>query len=378
VPPALHALIVGVSAYAHLPGGDGDPAPRSYGLRQLTATASSAARVAERLREVAPQLTIPLGTCRVLLSPSPAECARRPDLAGGTLATRENVRQAALAWREDCNGHRDNIALFYFAGHGVQRSRSDAVLLMRDFAHGGGNPLYNAVDVNNLFEGMAPTAGRPEMARTQLWFIDACRGFPAEFDNFEKLSATEVFEVELSDHDDRNAPVYFGALPGTSAYSITGEETIFCEAMLECLDGAAGQRPPGSSEWKVTVGSLLRGLQAIVGEINEREGGGQEVFDGGQAPRPDAPVLTLDHVPDVRVRLELTPPRAAERVALSVVRGTDGVPVPVPTPLAPNPFADRWPAGVYKFGATPPECGILEEDWPVLPPVFPWSAEVRA
>jgi hypothetical protein len=36
---------------------------------------------------------------------------------------------------------------------------------------------------------MAPTAERPEMARTELWFLEAYRNFPSAFDNFETLSA---------------------------------------------------------------------------------------------------------------------------------------------------------------------------------------------
>jgi hypothetical protein len=34
---ALHALVVGVSAYMHLPDGTGEAAPRDYGMKQLSA-----------------------------------------------------------------------------------------------------------------------------------------------------------------------------------------------------------------------------------------------------------------------------------------------------------------------------------------------------
>jgi hypothetical protein len=255
----------------------------------------------------------------------------------------------------------------------VQRTRADAVLLLSDFAEGGGNPLYNAVDVNHLFAGMAPTAERPDLARTQLWFIDACRNFPAAFDNFERLHATDVFEVGLSDLDDRCAPVYFGSLPGASAYSIVDEETIFARALVECLEGAAGYRAPGSREWTVTVSSLLTGLQKVVAEIDE--GSGQQVFDGGQTPRPDTPIVTLEGTPDVRVRIVLRPEANAGGVTLAV-RRSDGTDVVVPAPLAPNPYVDRWKAGIYRLGAAPATCGIAEDDWPVLPPVFPWIGEI--
>lgn len=372
---AIHAFIVGVSAYRHLPGGEGERGPSDYGMRQLSACAASAVSVANWLTSAGNRLAVPLATCRVLLSPSPNEFDDLPDFEQMSVATRENFRQSALAWRDDCATDRDNISLFYFAGHGVQRTRSDAVLLMHDFAEGGGNPLYNAVDVNNLFGGMAPSVERPAMARTQLWFIDACRGFPSAFDNFERLAATEVFEVVLSDHDDRCAPIYFGALPGSNAYSIKGKETLFSRALLDSLRDAGGERAPGQQSWYITAGSLLRGMQAMIAEINEAEGSNQEVWDGGQMPRPDTRIVRLDHVPQVRVRLELVPPTAADRVVLGVL-DPNGMRIAVPNPLNPNPFKDRWPAGVYHLAATPPTPGILSEPLPVMPPAFPWRAEV--
>jgi hypothetical protein len=376
--PALHALIVGVSAYPHLPGGNGARSPDDYGMRQLSASASSAASIMQWLEAAADRLVVSLGSRRLLLSPSPGELDDRPDLAEQAgVATRENFRTAALEWREECADDRNSIAFFYFAGHGVQRTRSDAVLLMRDFTEGGGNPLYNAVDVNNLFGGMAPTARRPDMARTQLWFVDACRGFPSAFDNFQALRASEAFEVELSDRDDRCAPIYFGALPGSDAYSITGRETLFSKALFESLRDAGGERAPDQQDWRVTIGSLLRGMQATIDAINAEEGSDQAVWDGGQTPRPGTPILKLDHVPEVRVQLELRPAAAVDQVALAVQR-PDGSPVPVPSPLNPNPFATRWPAGVYRMGATPQGAGIDEDLWPVMPPAFPWSGEVTA
>ena len=48
------------------------------------------------------------------------------------------------------------MTIFYFAGHGVQRTQRDAVLLLDDFGAPGGESLANTVDANHLFDGMVP------------------------------------------------------------------------------------------------------------------------------------------------------------------------------------------------------------------------------
>jgi hypothetical protein len=281
----------------------------------------------------------------------------------------------ALAWREDCAAHEENVALCYFAGHGVQRTRTDAVLLLEDFLSTGGDPLSSGVDVNNLVNGMAPTTTRPRMARTQLWFLDTCRAFPSAFDRFEVLQPSTVFEVGLSDRDDRSAPIYFGSLPGATAYAQPGGFTIFSRALLECLDGAAGVRRAGTPLWDVTIGSLAQALDPVVQMVNAVTGGDQEIFVAGQLARPKGRIVTAPGVPDVQVSLELRPGPAAEAVVLQVI-AADGSPKAVPAPLVPNPFSDRWSAGVYRMGVAPPGCGLADDDLVVLPPEFEWVGEV--
>jgi hypothetical protein len=72
VSPGVHALIVGVSSYRHLPGGGGVQAAETYGLTQLSAAASTATAVYEWLATQSANLRVPLASCRLLLSPSGA------------------------------------------------------------------------------------------------------------------------------------------------------------------------------------------------------------------------------------------------------------------------------------------------------------------
>jgi hypothetical protein len=57
----------------------------------------------------------------------------RPALADALPATSDNLQAAALPWRDDAATSRAGATLFYLAGHGIQRSRGDPLLLLSDF-----------------------------------------------------------------------------------------------------------------------------------------------------------------------------------------------------------------------------------------------------
>lgn len=361
----LHALIIGVSAYPHLPDG-ATPKANGYGMQQLSASAVSAYRLAQWLEEAADRLAVRLGSCRLLLSPSPDELADMPPAGSYKEATLGNIRTEALAWRTDCRSARDNVALFFFSGHGVQRTRQDAVLLAADFGDSEGNALFNSVDVNNLFDGMAPTIEHPDIARTQYWLIDACRVLPAAFKNFEKQSAAEVFDVILADYDDRCAPIYFGSVPGGFAYTVPNETTIFGDALLQCLRGRAGFKL-NAGTWAVTVGSLMSALPTVVAELNKKHEGTQAVAAGGILSDASRPLVSLTRTPDVRVEIRLTPP---DRAKLLVQRLADGASMAVPSPLSPNPFETMWSAGSYKATFDPAGDGFENDELIVMPPSY--------
>jgi hypothetical protein len=370
---ALHALIVGVSAYPHLPGGTGSPAEADYGMTQLSASAASAAELERWLRAAGDRLAVPLGTVRMLVSPSPGELARDPGLEGRPGGGREDLRQAALAWREDCASDPENIALFYFAGHGLERSKRDMVMLCSDFGDLSGDPLYNAVGLHNLYFGMALADERPRMARTQLWFVDACRVHPRAFAQLVDPEASKPFESRPPRSERRCAPVYFGALPGEAAFAIPDERTFFNQALIESLDHAGGVKDEGGTEWKVTANSLLRGMQAAIEPINARLGTEQEIWDGGQMEDPDRRIARLDGVPEVDVSFELAPAAAAAMVDLAV-SDLAGKSMLGPR-LSPNPYSDRWPAGPYTMEVSPAIPGV-EPFLPVRPPNYKWRANV--
>jgi hypothetical protein len=351
-PPGLHAFIVGVSAYPDLPADKTKLAAHHFGMQPLESGALSAFRVFEWLTDPRTRLARPLATCRMLLLPSAKELAAEPKLAAriGDCTPQAFLKDAA-DWRDDASQSPENITLFYFAGHGVRRTQDDSVLLLQGFGNGIGGPLVNAVALTNIIGGMAITTTRPNIARTQLYFVDACRNFPAAFKHLQQPQPTEVFQVELSPEERRTAPVYFAAASGTQAVGIPGEQTIFSHALLRCLtnDAADLVDQNGVDQWLVTVRSLQPALEKSVDELNTKHGVQQVIGFGGI--QGDAVLCELDQAPLVNVTLNIDPDAALPVIRIIARNGAQNPIANIPAPLAPHPFTSSWPAGFYTLSA---------------------------
>jgi hypothetical protein len=341
VNPGAHALIVGVSEYPHL-GGGRTPVADPWDMTQLTSAASTAHKVFEWLKSAT--LTAPLATCRVLLSPSPIEA----HLAGvADPATLANVKQEARAWRADAASHPDNVTFFYFAGHGVQRTKEDAVLCLMDFRDPADTVLHRAIDVATLFGGMSPSPTQPNIARTQFYFIDACRAQLAQLGKFATPQTSAVFDLELGGQDDRRAPIFFASVSNHVAAAIPGVQTLFSRALLECFEGAAGdslgEDESGVPRWGVKLQSLIEALDLQVEDLNQELEGDQLCTVGGLL-RP-ATVCLLDQAPVVKIVLTLDPVHASQMSRI-VIRGNNQ-PDRVFTPPFDHPVEDEVSAGAY-------------------------------
>ena len=351
--PGVHAFVVGVSDYPLLPAVPPGVQPPHYGIAPLTSAALGAFAFYNWLIDAHTELPLPLVTCRLLLAPSALELANDPTLAavGAARPGLTNFLKDAADWRTDASSSPDSITVFYFAGHGVQRTKDDAVLLLEEFGNGIGGPLMNAVDVKNLFYGMAPSPARPQIASTQVYFIDACRNMPAVFTSFETLQPTQVFPVELSGQDNRRAPVFYASIAGTTALGLRGKQTLFSKAVVDCLKNNAAdlQEVDGQERWVVSVHRLAKALEFSIADLNREHGGDQDWGYGG-IPK-EAPICYLQTTPTVDVQLEIDPDLAVGETTVEV-RDETGTVVAVPDPLNPHPYICKWPAGMYSIGAT--------------------------
>jgi hypothetical protein len=311
--PRTHALVIGVSAYPNLPAKGaraGDPA-KTFGLRQVETTASSAIRFARWLRDDYTNPDAPLATISLLVSPSAPEWAADPDpdeLKGVASPDRAATAEAVIAWRDRCRGDRDGIAIFYAAGHGYQVTQYDASVMLNDFGVGD-IPMEKTIDVGQVHRGMAG----PDLPLTQFYFVDACRTrvpLPFEPSQAARGVALRVDNVP----DDRVAPIFFGAAPGRASYGLPGEGTVFLQALLSVLADQQWYEPDRLGRWGIQSGSLVIHLEQKVQEVAR----GKQLIDVGGNGR-SRPINFLASPPTVLIRIGVDPleARAIARAALS-------------------------------------------------------------
>jgi hypothetical protein len=372
--PGVHAFIVGVSDYPHLPRPDSPGEDATLRLKGLTSAARSACSVAEWLLANGARLPQPLASLRLLLSPSRDERAQITSAC--ELAARPVLDQflaSAAAWRRDLLPCPDSVAFFYFAGHGMQGAAADQVLMLDDFGENpeAGSVLRKSITTSSLVNGMAPTQEHPDIARRQWFFFDCCRDTQKAIRKAESAQSSDAFAWDVTLKDDRDVSVFNAAIEGARARAHPEGVTVFSEALLDCLSGAAGERRGDRTGWHVSTGSLGRALSVIGKQLERLDP--RVRFD--PQPRGDllSSVVLLDGAPSVKVTLNITPAAAVGHTSLLIRNGAEDS-VEVAMPLQPNPYPDKWPAGSYRIDTedTTSSVQIRGEFEEVMPPHWSW------
>lgn len=245
-----HALVIGVADYLHLPGGSkfaAAPAYNSFGLPRLDSPHVSAISVANLLRTLSNRQA-PLGTIELVLSPATYTDPQGQQSAVD-LATMNNITQAFVAWSNRAHANPDNIAIFFFCGHGFEKDVM--ILLPADF----GNPAVANIAVNMLDFTTSRYNNLYECdAKTQLYLVDACRENPIDLMRLN-ANPTALISTFKSRQPPRDSPVLQSANSGMKAHGAPGQRSYFSQALADCFQkfGARGQN---GGVWEVNTGSL--------------------------------------------------------------------------------------------------------------------------
>ena len=280
----VHALVIGVSRYDFLPGGTGPTTTKSLlgGLSQLSAAATSAARVANWLRDHFEYPEVQLGSVRLLASPVEGELP----LPGGVTpppATYDEVRRALFAWRADARETPGNITLLYVAGHGIQTSNEGGILLLQDVGHPDFPVLDRALDVSSIRRGMVGDPTDPETSTppVQYYFYDACRVQPPGVMSFEELQAGLSFDVPRGLAPDMSWVLWGSRSRDFALADPETRATLFSKALLLTLESRAPADKDGRT---VRFGLFQMELETAVDELAAEADEQQTVVPGGSGP----------------------------------------------------------------------------------------------
>jgi hypothetical protein len=318
--PGVHALIVGVSQYDFLPDVDDPPSPDTWNLTSLGSTAIAAAQVAGWFKHNADRLARPLKTLRVLLSP--VESVERPSLPDWVTQdllrpTQACFGDAVQAWRQDCADNSQNVAFFYFGGHGFTRGLGveDLVLALADFLEPGEGIPPRVAFASNIFNGMAPQTKDDRVALEQFFFFDCCRTFLGQAKDMDDKSVPSILGVSaLEGVGDNRVYAFCRAVNNNaSAFASTGSTTYFAASLLDAMENAG--RNIGS-QWQVDGFALQGRLIARYPRIAKRLFPFENINNGPVLRRLMAP-------PSVGLDIFLDPAAAAaDRLVRLVGSGT--------------------------------------------------------
>ncbi|MET7400421.1 caspase family protein [Dactylosporangium sp. NPDC005572] len=296
---------------------------------------------------------------------------RLPDGTRETVdaAVFHEFKAAFRRWYSRCHADPDNIALFFFCGHGWDRDGQ--LLLLEDVGKDPHAVFEHCVELSEVRALMQHCR-----ARTQLYFVDACRQMPS---GFFQLVATAL---PLMDRPERvtlplaplDAPVYFSTAKRFDVENDVGAVTPFTAAVLRTLDGLGAHRN-GANQWTIATdrfGPHLRDVMAW--DYPEADRWAFLTVEGEQS---GASVLrTLDGPPRVPFRLTCSP---AGALAAAAAKLRHVRPSPEPPLSVAADGRGEVIAGVYQLHLEFPtgtfrEESVFEE---VLPPNKTWHAQVN-
>ncbi len=204
----------------------------------------------------------PLATVEMLLSPSQSYTLPGGDEVTVEAATRANIANCFKGWSEHTAAHDENVAVFYFCGHGL--TGANDYLLPSDFgAVNLLNPWADAIDITETARAMRRLAGG-----SLYFFIDACR--QAGRDALSPGATPPALAyVDFSKPVRGFARLILWATgEGEAAFGAAGKVSRFCAALTEALSGYEGEAVAGGTGWIVTVEMLACSVRRILEAAN--------------------------------------------------------------------------------------------------------------
>ncbi|MES0020234.1 hypothetical protein [Mesorhizobium sp. M0036] len=331
--------------------------PEKFNLLRLASPALSVWEICRWLVANADSLACPLATIRLLMSPSAKEKQKLTpiDLGEGKQLKRTNIEPAdwthfvteAIDWRKEAATDPRSMTFFYYSGHGLERLGRPLITLADFTDPAAGGVLQRSCEVTaNFVLGMAPSANRPDIARTQFYFVDACRETVMDYPGLANAPGT-VWDP-LPGIDDRATPMFMASYPGSIAQAIAGKKTDFCEALIKSLENGAENPDMNDPQqrWPVTSFTLNTALD---NHFLEKKTGQYAPATGTIFKKVTLRWLTSP--PEVEFRLVIRPDAAIGVTGLALERVGGGFRKDISPSAADHPYAVTSQAGIFQLTA---------------------------
>ncbi len=299
-----HVLIIGVGGYPYLADGAFEK-PQKFDGAQLLGQLSSPPVSAEAFFNTVIELDEleawikPLGSVDVLISNPPNS---NQVLAGYSPenVSMENIKKSYRQWKKRCDTNPDNVAIFYFCGHGLDKG--EHFLLAEDFGEEPDNPWEGSFAFD-----MTRRAFFSCKAETQLFFIDACRQVTSGMLKTD-LPLNPIEAPGILAKDCLYNLTQKAAAANESAYGKKNEVSFYTKALINALMGDAVSNDTG--EWCVDTGRIASQMNAFLQKVAPGQGYPQRCISTTSdvtqiirfAETPLVPV-TISCAPDAAQRL---------------------------------------------------------------------------
>jgi hypothetical protein len=317
--PRVHALVIGVGGYKHLKGGPAHSMKLKGSAGQLTSTTASAMAFTDWLLSELRYPDVPVGTVELFLSPVGDSGKRstytRPDTGAVVDVDRATfgcVESAMRDWFDRLDAHEQNVAFFFFAGHGFGRG-DNLALLLEDFGAWPPGPFKEALDFQANQTGMDSCR-----ARRQYYFVDACRTISPTARHQLTDQASTVLPENLSPYGARTGTTLYSTAGGMKAYGQRDGVTHFTEALLAGLRGL-GSEQDDYGNWRVVPGLLQNAVQRTLDHAHEHRGLPKQEVAPGLGAGED-PLNLLEGPPRIPLTLKCDPGEALLHATLRVDR----------------------------------------------------------
>lgn len=313
--PQTHVFIVGIGTYHYLPGGNHHR--HNYvgpDLDQLTSPPVSARAFADWFLSEFNNPTNALGIVELLLSESQSQpqSYKSPKNKDFNIEIAEinNIKAAFDRWVMRCNENPDNIAIFYFCGHGVM-IQGDHILLAADCYQSPVRLYENAINFDKTYLGMASCR-----AKVQCFFIDSCRQQLIGQLQPQDAGAAVLITPRLDLQNKRDAPILNASIINASAYGLPNQVSRFTKALLQGFNGLGSI--PNGSRWIVTTIDLASAVNKIITRLNIIDGGLPQQSTIAGDSWGISPIHVLKSPPKIPVVIELDPSQTMQEVDISL------------------------------------------------------------